>query len=198
MNKHAQTFAARMASDLAPVLAEGTRSGALARIADKLRRAGAALPMTVTAETATPETLIARGLSIALCLVETEMENQAAASALLPTAAPPAPADAPNFRDVYLGGNGQGDNRKLIVVGGRQFGVQALLDLQHDAARYRWLRDKADGMLGVAAPMVASLDEAGRVTTLLDGDDLDAAVDMAMAAPAEKRQRKTKRVGTGK
>ena len=46
--------------------------------------------------------------------------------------------------------------------------------------------------------MAASLDETGRVTTLLDGDELDAAVDMAMAAPAEKRQRKTKRVGTEK
>jgi len=92
----------------------------------------------------------------------------------------------------------QGDAGKLIVVGGRQFNTQALLDLQHDAARYRWLRDKADGMAGVAAPMVASLDEAGRVSTLLDGDDLDAAVDMAMAARAEKRQRKTKCVGTNK
>ncbi|MEW6023565.1 MAG: hypothetical protein AB1807_15660 [Pseudomonadota bacterium] len=99
---------------------------------------------------------------------------------------------------VRAGTSAQGDTRKLIVVGGKQFSAQALLDLQHDAARYRWLRDKADGMAGVAAPMVASLDKTGRVTTLLDGDELDAAVDMAMAAPAEKRRRKTKRVGTDK
>ncbi|MDN4061272.1 hypothetical protein QPK31_23925 [Massilia sp. YIM B02769] len=186
-----------MASGVAVGLALGAHGGALAHIADKLRQAGAKLPITVTAETTTPETLIARGLSIALCLVETEMERQAAASALLPTAAPAPPADVHRQQDATIA-SAQGDNRKLIVVGGRQFGVQALLDLQHDAARYRWLRDKADGMLGVAAPMVASLDEAGRVTTLLDGDDLDAAVDMAMAAPAEKRQRETKRVGTDK
>lgn len=182
-------------------LVAGANAGALTRIAEKLRRAGAKLPMTVTAEIATREGLIASGLSIALCLVETEIENQVAAQASAPTA----PAELPTAPDmqrqqdpVRASTNAQGDVRKLIVVGGKQFSAQALLELQHDAARYRWLRDKADGMAGVAAPMVASLDEAGRVTTLLDGDDLDAAVDMAMAAPTEKRQRKTKRVGTDK
>ena len=193
----AQSSGTRMASGVTAGLALRAHGSTLVHIADKLRQAGAKLPITVTAETATPETLIARGLSIALCLVETEMENQAAASALLPTAAPAPAADVRRQQDA-TSASAQGDNRKLIVVGGRQFSAQALLDLQHDAARYRWLRDKADSMLGVAAPMVASLDETGRVTTLLDGDELDVAVDMAMAAPAEKRQRKTKRVGTDK
>lgn len=66
-----------------------------------------------------------------------------------------------------------------IVLAGQRLGKQALLDLQRDAARYRWLRDKADGMAGTAAPMVASLDEAGRAIDFLDGEDLDAAVDRA-------------------
>lgn len=199
----AQAFAAGIAADLAPVPAARAHGGALAHIAGKLRQAGAELPITVTAETATPETLIARGLSIALCLVETEIESQVAAQAAVPTAPAelPAPVDMQRQQDPVRASTStkaQSDAGKLIVVGGKQFNAQALLDLQHDAARYRWLRDKADGMLGVAAPMVASLDETGRVITLLDGDELDAAVDMAMAAPAEKRQRKTKRVGTDK
>jgi len=195
----AQSPETRMGTGSAPGLVVGANTGALTRIAEKLRRAGARLPMTVTAELATREGLIASGLSIALCLVETEIESQAADVAEQCTAqaqASTAAADIQRQQDpVQTSASTQGDTRKLIVVGGRQLGAQALLDLQHDAARYRWLRDKADGMLGVAAPMVASLDETGRVTTLLDGEDLDAAVDMAMAAPAEKRQRKTKRAG---
>jgi hypothetical protein len=81
-----------------------------------------------------------------------------------------------------------------VVVGGQRIGKQALVDLQQDAARYRWLRDKADGMLCTAAPMVASLDDAGNVITLIDGDELDAAVNAAMARPAA-RNTKTKRMG---
>jgi len=198
----AQSLETRMEPGSAAGLMVGTDIGALARIAEKLRRAGAKLPMTLTAEIATREGMIASGLSIALCLVEIEIENQVAGQAATPTTQAELPAAAANMQrqqDPVRASNGtQGDVRKLLVVGGRQFSAQALLDLQHDAARYRWLRDKADGMLGVAAPMVASLDETGRVTTLLDEDDLDAAVDMAMAAPVEKRQRKTKRVGTNK
>ena len=149
----AQAFAAGLAADLAPVLAARAHGGALAHIVGKLRQAGAKLPITVTAETATPETLIARGLSIALCLVETEIESQAADAAKLRTAQAQAPlADAGTQRQqdtACASSKAQGDIRKLIVVGGRRLGAQALLDLQHDAARYRWLRDKADGMLGV-------------------------------------------------
>lgn len=200
----AQSPGTRVDTGTAPGLVVGANTGALTRIAEKLRRAGAKLPMTVTDEIATREGLIASGLSIALCLVETEIESQATGAAK-PCSAPDhaALAGASTQRQQHAvrtstSTKAQGDAGKLIVVGGRQFNAQALLDLQHDAARYRWLRDKADAMLGVAAPMVASLDEAGRVITLLDGDDLDAAVDMVMAAPAVKRQRKTKRVGTGK
>jgi hypothetical protein len=68
-----------------------------------------------------------------------------------------------------------------IVVGGQRVSMGALLDLQRDAARYRWLRDKADSMACTAAPMVASLAPDGRMVALIDGEDLDAAVDMAMA-----------------
>lgn len=66
-----------------------------------------------------------------------------------------------------------------IVLGGQRIRMQHLLDLQRDAARYRWLRNKADGMACTAAPMVASLDASGHVVGLIDGDELDAAVDMA-------------------
>jgi len=76
-----------------------------------------------------------------------------------------------------------------IVVGGQRVSMGVLLDLQRDAARYRWLRDKADSMACTAAPMVASLDAEGRVLGLIDGDELDAAVDVAMA------RQKTKRAG---
>ena len=84
--------------------------------------------------------------------------------------------------------NGAG---QCIVLGGQRIGTQHLLDLQRDAARYRWLRDKADSMACTAAPMVASLDAAGRVVGLLDGEELDAAVDMAAAQRVTKT--KTKR-----
>lgn len=87
--------------------------------------------------------------------------------------------------------NGAG---QCIVLGGQRIGTQHLLDLQRDAARYRWLRDKADSMACTAAPMVASLDAAGRVVGLIDGEELDAAVDMATA----RRTTKTKRVGTNR
>jgi len=129
---------------------------------------------------------------------ETRMDTGPAPGLVVGTNTSAVTQIAEDLRRASASAKAQGDPGKLIVMGGRQFNAQALLDPQHDAARYRWLRDKADGMLGVAAPMVASLDQAGRVTTLLDGDDLDAAVDMAMAAPAEKRQRKTKRVGADK
>lgn len=79
------------------------------------------------------------------------------------------------------------DSSHQIVVGGQRVSMGVLLDLQRDAARYRWLRDKADDMAGTAAPMVASLDAEGRVLGLVDGDDLDAAVDVAMARPGARR-----------
>ena len=50
-----------------------TARAALERIAAKLRMGGAKLPMTVTAEPSTPESLMASGLSTALCLVEVEL-----------------------------------------------------------------------------------------------------------------------------
>ena len=84
------------------------------------------------------------------------------------------------------------DGRQLVVVGGQAVSMGGLLDLQRDAARYRWLRDKADAMTGTAAPMVASLDESGRMVVLIDGEDLDTAVDMAMARTAQRRGRQAK------
>jgi len=74
-----------------------------------------------------------------------------------------------------------------IVVGGQRVSMGVLLDLQRDAARYRWLRDKADSMACTAAPMVASLADDGRMVALIDGEDLDAAVDIAMARPKARR-----------
>jgi hypothetical protein len=79
------------------------------------------------------------------------------------------------------------DGRQLIVVGGQAISMGALLDLQRDAARYRWLRDKADSMACTAAPMVASLAADGKMVALIDGEDLDAAVDIAMAWPKARR-----------
>ena len=73
------------------------------------------------------------------------------------------------------------ENNRQIVIGGQHVSMGALLDLQRDAARYRWLRDKADSMACTAAPMVASLADDGRMVALIDGEELDAAVDMAMA-----------------
>lgn len=73
------------------------------------------------------------------------------------------------------------DSSHQIVVGGQRVSMGALLDLQRDAARYRWLRDKADSMACTAAPMVASLAADGKMVALIDGEDLDTAVDMAMA-----------------
>lgn len=84
--------------------------------------------------------------------------------------------------------------RQLVVVGGQSLSLGGLLDLQRDAARYRWLRDKADDMAGTAAPMVASLDELGRMVELIDGDELDTAVDVAMARHSARRAPKLKRV----
>jgi hypothetical protein len=87
------------------------------------------------------------------------------------------------------------DNRQVIVIGGQRLAKSTFLDLQHEAARYRWLRDKADKMIGTAAPMVASLDPSGQMVALIDGEDLDAAVDVAMARPSA-RKLKTKRTGS--
>lgn len=87
------------------------------------------------------------------------------------------------------------DQRQLFVIGGQRLGKPAVLELQCNAARYRWLRDRADKMTGTAAPMVASLDSAGRMVALLDGEELDAAVDIAMAQRAP-RAPQTKRTGT--
>lgn len=57
-----------------------TASAVLEQIAAKLRMGGAKLPMTVTAEPSTPESLMASGLSTALCLVEVELEALVAAA----------------------------------------------------------------------------------------------------------------------
>jgi hypothetical protein len=80
------------------------------------------------------------------------------------------------------------ENHHRIVIGGQHVSMGALLDLQRDAARYRWLRDKADSMACTAAPMVASLAADGKMVALIDGEELDTAVDIAMA------QFKTRRV----
>ena len=87
------------------------------------------------------------------------------------------------------------DQRQLFVMGGQRLGKSAVLELQSNAARYRWLRDKADKMIGSAAPMVAGLDASGRTVDLLDGEELDAAVDIAMARRAP-RAPQMKRTGT--
>lgn len=55
-----------------------TACAVLERVAAKLRKGGAKLSMTVTAEPATPDSLIATGLSTALCLVEVELDALAA------------------------------------------------------------------------------------------------------------------------
>jgi hypothetical protein len=73
------------------------------------------------------------------------------------------------------------ESNHRIVIGGQHVSMGALLDLQRDAARYRWLRDKADSMACMAAPMVASLAADGKIIALIDGEDLDTAVDIAMA-----------------
>jgi hypothetical protein len=68
-----------------------------------------------------------------------------------------------------------------VVIGGQRMNRSNLTELQQEAARYRWLRDKADNMVCMAAPMVASLDATGRVVSLLDGEELDTAVDAVMS-----------------
>jgi hypothetical protein len=73
------------------------------------------------------------------------------------------------------------ENHHRIVIGGQHVSMGTLLDLQRDAARYRWLRDKADSMACTAAPMVASLAADGKMVALIDGEELDTAVDIAMA-----------------
>lgn len=88
-----------------------------------------------------------------------------------------------------IGTKTKADSSHQIVVGGQRVSMGVLLDLQRDAARYRWLRDKADSMACTAAPMVASLAGDGKVISLIDGEDLDAAVDIAMARPKMKRVR---------
>lgn len=45
--------------------------------------------------------------------------------------------------------------RQMVVVGDQRIGKQQLLDLQRDATRYRWLRDKAD-MASAARPRLWS------------------------------------------
>jgi hypothetical protein len=80
-----------------------------------------------------------------------------------------------------------------IVIGGQRLGRANLTDLLQNAARYLWLRDKADSMLCTAAPMVASLDEAGHVADLLEGEELDQAVDAAMAMKAAPRALKRRK-----
>jgi hypothetical protein len=91
-----------------------------------------------------------------------------------------------------------GEPSQAVVIGGQRLSRNDLQDLQRDAARYRWLRDQADSMHCTAAPMVASLDEAGRVVDFLDGEDLDAAVDKMLTPAARRRAPKTKRMGTNR
>lgn len=79
------------------------------------------------------------------------------------------------------------ENSRQIVIGDQHVSMGSLLDLQRDAARYRWLRDKADSMACTAAPVVASLAADGKMVALIDGEDLDAALDMAMARPKGRR-----------
>lgn len=79
------------------------------------------------------------------------------------------------------------ENSRQIVIGGQHVSMGTLLDLQRDSARYRWLRNKADSMACTAAPMVASLDADGKMVALIDGEDLDDAVDMAMALSKGRR-----------
>lgn len=83
------------------------------------------------------------------------------------------------------------NDSRQIVVGGQRVTLRALLEMQRDSARYRWLRDKADSMACTAAPMVASLAEDGRMIGLIDGEELDAAVDIVMARPASRRATKS-------
>lgn len=119
-----------------------------------------------------------------------------ATSAILPAAVAPATCRSTEKPQVVQESptSADADSRQLVVISGQRVGKQHLLDLQRDAGRYRWLRDKADGMACTAAPMVANLDAAGRVVGLIDGEELDAAVDMAAA----RRATKTKRVGANR
>lgn len=94
------------------------------------------------------------------------------------------------------GGRTAGGDGTWVVIGGQRLGKTMLHELRQNAARYLWLRDKADRMLCTAAPMVASLDDAGNLIELIDGDELDAAVDTAMARPRAASANKTKRMGT--
>lgn len=116
--------------------------------------------------------------------------TEAQVSAMLPYGLPAdAAAPAPP-----LSTNVHHDPRQMVVVGGQRVGKQALLDLQRDAARYRWLRDDANGMLCKAAPMVVALAANGAKGELLDGEELDAAVDLAMAPQAVRQAAKLKRM----
>lgn len=64
-----ETFTHRCAPPLAP-----TALDVLRLVAGKLRRGGAKLPMTVTTAASTTTDLVESGLSIALCVVETEID----------------------------------------------------------------------------------------------------------------------------
>jgi hypothetical protein len=57
-----------------------TAIAVLAQVANKLRRAGASVPIPVSTTAPTIESTINRGLSIALCVVETELDALAAAA----------------------------------------------------------------------------------------------------------------------
>lgn len=75
-----------------PVFAPApTAQTVLAQVASKLRRAGASVPVPVEASAPTVEGSMKSGLSIALCLVETELDNLAAA----------APRDNPVHRALF-------------------------------------------------------------------------------------------------
>ena len=83
-------------------------------------------------------------------------------------------SDYPGEGSMYLGPTDVDDD---LAMNGQPLPAGDVLD----AARYRWLRDKGDSTACTAAPRVASLTADGKAVALINGEDLDAAVDMAMA-----------------
>lgn len=68
--------------------------------------------------------------------------------------------------------------------GAVRFAAAPQADEVRDAVRYRWLRDKAGDMGEVVAPHAAMLTEEGKFDDLIDGAELDAAIDVAMRTTA--------------
>lgn len=57
--------------------------------------------------------------------------------------------------------------------------TEALAESRRDAARYRWLRDKAHHV-EIEAPLVFMADDFGRVSGALYDESLDQRIDLAM------------------